>query len=134
MIGSGSGRRVYDLANGYVVKVARNSKGVAQNKAEYQITLRDTSRIFAEVIAISDNFIYLVMEKATKIKSLSYVREYYNVQSNRQLFQINEIRNFYLNNNLLLPDLIRPANWGVIHGRPVVIDYGFTRSVRHNYY
>lgn len=134
MIGSGSGRRVYDLENGYVVKVAKNSKGVAQNKAEYRITLNDMSSIFAEVIAVSSNFIYLIMEKAFKINSLSYIRNYYNVQSNRQLFQKNEIKNFYLNNNLMLPDLLRPANWGVIHGKPVVIDYGFTRNVRQDYY
>ncbi|HHX11997.1 MAG TPA: hypothetical protein GX731_04185, partial [Clostridiales bacterium] len=30
-IGSGSGRRVYDLGNGYVVKVAKNNRGIAQN-------------------------------------------------------------------------------------------------------
>jgi hypothetical protein len=33
-----------------------------------------------------------------------------------------------------LYDLTRPANWGMYNGKPVVIDIGFTDSVRKTYY
>jgi len=46
-IGIGSGRIVYDLENGYVVKVANNNKGIAQNKTEYKISLSDNTNLFA---------------------------------------------------------------------------------------
>lgn len=74
------------------------------------------------------------MEKANKIEDLSYVRKYYNVKTNKELFQIRELREFYESNDLLLPDLYRPVNWGIIDGRPVIIDYGFTKYVRRKYY
>ena len=40
-IGSGSSRNVFDLGNGYVMKVAKNIAGIAQNKSEYRISLID---------------------------------------------------------------------------------------------
>nr|WP_271716029.1 hypothetical protein [Anaeromicropila herbilytica] len=134
LLGSGSGRRVYDLGNGYVVKVAKNRKGIAQNKTEYEISSNDPSDVFARVKAMSDDSIFLVMEKAQRLKDLSYVRQYYHVYNNRQLFQINELRDFYVYNDLLVPDLYRCVNWGMIDGKPVIIDYGFTKNVRRKYY
>lgn len=133
-IGSGSGRRVFDLGNGYVVKVAKNMKGIAQNKAERHISLSDHSNIFAKTIHVSDDFRFLIMEKADRIRDFSGVRRYYNVKSNRELFQLQEIKSVCINHNLLLNDLYRTANWGMINNRPVIIDYGFTQSVRRNYY
>lgn len=133
-IGSGSGRRVFDLGNGYVVKVAKNIKGIAQNKAERHISLSDHSNIFAKIIHVSEDFRFLIMEKAVRIRDFSGVRKYYNVKSNRELFLIQEIRSVFTNHNLLLNDLYRTANWGMINNRPVIIDYGFTQSVRRNYY
>ena len=44
-IGSGSGRQVFDLENGYVVKVAKNKAGIAQNKSEYKISYIDVNKI-----------------------------------------------------------------------------------------
>ncbi len=133
-LGSGSGRNVYDLGNGYVVKVSKNSKGIAQNKVEHQISLTDDSNIFAKVIAKSENNRLLIMEKADRIKDFSEVRAYFNVTSNKELFRLDEIKSVYIKHNVLLNDLYRTANWGMIHGRPVIIDYGFTERVRRRYY
>ncbi len=133
-IGSGSGRIVYDLENDYVVKVAKNNKGIAQNKVENHISLSDHSSIYAKVIKVSEDFRMLIMEKAVHIKDFSEVRRYFNVQSNRELFQVQEIRHVLINHSILLNDLYRTANWGMINNRPVIIDYGFTQAVRRKYY
>ena len=45
-IGIGSGRIVYDLENGYVVKIAKNNRGIAQNKTEYEISLSDNTNLY----------------------------------------------------------------------------------------
>lgn len=133
-IGSGSGRRVFDLGNGYVVKVAKNNKGIAQNEAEYHISSSDQSNIFAKTIQVSEDFRMLIMEKADRIRDFSEVRKYFNVKSNRELFQLEKIRSVLPNYDLLLNDLYRTANWGMINNRPVIIDYGFTQIVRRKYY
>ncbi|SEW45772.1 hypothetical protein [[Clostridium] fimetarium] len=133
-IGSGSGRRVFDLENGYVVKVAKNKKGIAQNEAEYQISSASNSALFAKILQISEDYRMLIMQKAEKIKHISEVWEYFNVKSNRELYNVGEIRYISSEYNLLMADLYRPVNWGRINARPVIIDFGFTRRVRKKYY
>ena len=132
-IGSGSGRYVYDLNNGYVIKAAKNRKGIAQNKAEHEIASKNNTRYFARIAAVSEDYELLIMEKAEKIKSFSEVWDYYKVKNNRELFQIEDLRNMIQNNGLLTVDLQRHTSWGIIKGKPVLIDYGFTREVRRYY-
>lgn len=133
-IGSGSGRRVYDLGYGYVVKMAKNRKGIAQNETEYQIASADHSRLFAKIPHVSKDFNLLIMEKAERIKDISEVWRYFNVKSNKEFFQLEELKNISSKYDLLLQDLSRSVNWGRINGRPVIIDYGFTRRVKKQYY
>jgi len=133
-IGSGSGRQVYDLGNGYVVKIAKNEAGVAQNKSEYNISANDYSNLFAKVVQVSNNFNLLIMEKAEKINNISYVWGYFDVRNKRELFNIKELQNIKNNYNLLLGDFGKKSSWGTINGRPVIIDYGFTKEVEKKYY
>ena len=133
-IGSGSGRKVFDLGNGYVAKMAKNQAGIAQNKSEYKISANDNSDLFAKVIETSDDFRLLIMQKADKINNISYVWKYFNVTSKRELINLKELQNIKRNYNLLLDDIGRKSSWGMIDGRPVIIDYGFTREVMERYY
>ncbi|WP_090093691.1 hypothetical protein [Clostridium uliginosum] len=133
-IGSGSGRQVFDLGNGYVIKVARNRAGIAQNMCEYKISFNDDSDLFAKVIQASNDFDLLIMQKAHKIYNISYVFEYFNVASKRELFNLEELQSIKRRYNLLLDDFDRKSSWGMINGRPVIIDYGFTREVMERYY
>lgn len=133
IIGLGSGRIVYDLDNGYVVKTARNRRGFAQNKAECRIASTDKTHIFARIAAVSDDCKYLIMEKADMINSLTEVWGYYHVRNNRELFRLEKFREALRNNNLLLPDLSRRNSWGKVRGKPVIIDYGFTKEVSRYY-
>lgn len=133
-IGSGSGRRVFDLDNGYVVKVAKNRKGIAQNQVEYKIALSDHSNLFAKILMVSKDYGLLIMEKADRIQSFSYVFKYYNVKSFRELFRLEQIRDNLSQYNLIAKDLTRASNWGIVNNRPVIVDYGFTYLVRRKYY
>ena len=133
-IGSGSSRRVFDLGNGYVVKVAKNRAGIAQNKMEYKISLTDLSNLFAKVIQVSEDFYALIMEKADKIDNFSYVCNYFKARSIIEVLKLKEIQDIHYRYNLLLNDLCRTSSWGIINGRPVIIDYGFTREIRKRYY
>lgn len=134
LIGMGSGRYVYDLGNGYVVKMARNKRGLLQNKAEYQIASANHSRILARIQAVSDDFHYLIMEKADKIREISEVLQYYEVHNFRELFRLEDFKEFTKKNELVLVDLRRLNSWGMVKGKPVIIDFGFTREVSKYYH
>lgn len=133
-IGKGSGRFVFDMNNGYVVKVAKNLAGREQNKVEYKISQDDETGMFAKVIQSFDDYNFIIMEKADKIYNMDYVWRYFNVNNERDfsmLYQIKQIRSRY---NLLMGDLRKKSSWGIVDGRVVLIDYGFTRKVRDRYY
>jgi hypothetical protein len=133
-IGSGSSRDVFDLGNGYVIKVAKNRAGIAQSECEYKISYYDNSDLFAKVVQVSNEFYFLIMEKADKIYNISEVFKYFNVSDKKGLFHLKEIQKIKINYNLLLADFDRKSNWGIIKGRPVIIDYGFTKEVSEKYY
>ena len=133
-LGSGSSRRVYDLNNGYVVKVAKNEAGIEQNKAEYYISMNDFSGIFAEVIDVSHDYSMLIMKKAEKVRDMKIIWNYFYADNKREFRHsrtIQKLRNKY---NLLFGDLNKTSSWGIIDRQPVIIDYGFTEYVERNYY
>ncbi len=67
-IGSGSGRSVYDIDGNYVLKLAKNPKGISQNEVEAQISAYDYNHdIVTIVIKADDNDTWLIAEKARKI-------------------------------------------------------------------
>lgn len=133
-IAEGSGRRVYDLNNGYVVKVAKNPRGTAQNEAEFSISKKSHTKIFSNVLAASKDYRFLIMEKAERIRNIYYVMTYYKVKNVRELYHLKELQEISHDFNLVLRDLGRGSNWGQIDNRPVIIDYGFTMEVRKKYY
>lgn len=67
-IASGSSRDVYD-AGKYVVKVAKNAKGIDQNRKEYEVSSDGYyDDIIAKVIYTAENLSFIIMERAQKIK------------------------------------------------------------------
>ena len=133
-IGSGFSREVFDLSNGYVIKVAKNKAGIEQNKTEFKISNNDDFDIFADIIFAMSNYKYVVMEKAEKIKSINYVWRYFNVYSKNEFSKLSLIRNIKYKYNLLVSDLVKVTSWGIINRRLQIIDYGFTREVKDKYY
>ncbi len=133
-IGFGSCRRVYDLNDGYVVKVARDIRGIDQNRTENSIYQSRKSGFFAEVAAISDNNRLLVMAKAQKIRNMSAVFQYYKVRNLSSLVRINNFTEDIKNHRLSRGDLVRASSWGIVDNIPVMIDYGLTQNIYIKYY
>ncbi len=134
LVGSGSGRSVFDMGNGNVVKFARNRKGLAQNTVEYQISQSSESPLFARIHRVSEDYMLLIMEKADRIRSMTEVLRYLQVKNSYEFFHIQELLDMARAHGLLLNDLYRTVNWGRIGDRYVIIDYGFTRIVKKRYY
>lgn len=135
ILGTGSSRIVYDLNDGFVIKLAKDVRGISQNEAEHKTYLSHKSNLFAEVTAVSEDFKCLIMPKAKKIKNTSTVLKYYKVRSFKSLFKhdkliISDIRNNELSTN----DLFRASSWGIINNTPLLIDYGLTHGLYRRAY
>lgn len=133
-VGSGSGRNVYDIGGGFVAKVARNQRGIAQNEAEYRISLSDSSGLFASIITATPDLRVTIMAKAEPLEHFCAVLRYFRVRDKRELYKIPLIYSALRRHRLVFPDLCRVQNWGVVNGRPVIVDYGFTTPVKRKYY
>ena len=134
LIGSGSSRMVYDLNDGFVIKVAKDIRGIYQNQTENTTYLSQNSNFFAPVVAVSEDNRFLIMPKARKIKYIDTVYKYYNVRSFKSLTMLDSFIDDINDNNLSKSDLIRPINWGIINDVPLLIDYGLTHNIYKKYY
>jgi hypothetical protein len=134
LIGSGSCRVVYDLGNGYVVKAAKDIRGILQNQAEKDTYNSRKSDFFAEITSVSENCKYLIMIKAKKVVSIRTVLSYYKVGNLRQLMLIPAFAEDIKANNIGSGDLKRTSSWGIVNNVPVLIDYGLNRSIYNKYY
>jgi len=74
-ISSGSARIAYKIDDNTVLKLAKNSKGVAQNEVEGQRDYyRDNIGCFAEVYDVDKNYLWLEMQLARKAKPSDFKR------------------------------------------------------------
>ena len=133
-IGAGSSRRVYDLNNGFVIKIARNIKGIAQNEVEYLISGEDSSDILAKVYFVSEDYRYLIMEKANLFNSQDEFLRYFNIGDKKEISNNKLIKAIHDKYNLVWADLYKFTSWGKIKNRYVLIDYGYTLEVCRKYY
>jgi hypothetical protein len=79
-IGSGVTRVVYDLGNGYVMKIAKSKKGIKCNKREvdmYKLSLKSLRKYFAQIIYYDTDYRWVIMKK--------YDRKFRNSRINRRL-------------------------------------------------
>lgn len=134
LIGFGSCRRVFNMNNGYVVKLAKDIRGVEQNKTEYGIYKNSKSLFFAEIPYISEDNRLLVMARAKRIRKMRTVYFYYKVNNINSLLKVNNLYEDLKNNDLGTGDLRRASSWGFINGAPVIIDYGLTHNLFKKYY
>ena len=163
VIGSGTGRIVFDIDGSYVLKLAKNRKGIAQNEVEITIGSYDENKyILANIFDSDDNYTWIVAEKAKKISpkrfkdlvgvDIKYV--YYGVSNmlsnmsynipddiqeiiNDNEF-VNEIHDLCANHSVDIGDLNKLSSFGesVRYGEPsvIVIDYGLNDEVYQEYY
>jgi len=130
MLGRGAGRRVFDMGNGYVLKVARNKFGIIQNRNEYQVNQLYKGRLLADVIAVSSRYDLLVMQTAKALEDITPVLNHFHVKDIKELAQVPELVEFAEQHNLVLREFVASRNWGLINGKPVIIDYGYVKRRR----
>lgn len=157
-IASGSSRTVFEYNND-VIKIAKNKKGLEQNKIEIEIGLTET-KLVAELKQNDSEFYWSVFKKANQLNSdkfesltnfkmseihtyLKYTKDKlrYNIalesdkeqyiKENEIIFNLTKLVEEY---NLSVGDMIRLSSWGEIDNSPVLIDFGLTSEIYKKYY
>ena len=158
-LSSGSSRIVFLSPDKTIIKMAKNDKGIAQNKAEANPKMK--SKYLNKIIGHADNFSWIethFLEKITKPQfkdmtgldfddfgeSIRYGLK--NVSGNSDMekpdnFKQVEKSDIYVelkrigNEFKLMPgDLARISSWGEKDKQPILIDAGLTKEVFSDYY
>lgn len=136
LISEGGCRRIYDLFDGHILKIAKNKKGIIECSNEWYIYNNCSDKYKKFLCPIKDR-ILTKGEKTTKIimNKVITAREYalkHRLQANEILNMIMENKNamdavFYLNREFDVDNyeiLQYEFNWGFLGDTPVIIDYG----------
>lgn len=152
-LSSGSSRVVYLTPNKTVVKLAKNEKGLAQNKAEASPKYK--SKYINKTISSSKDYNWIEVDYLNKItnkefKELSKIE--FNDFCNSLRHELRdkkkpsnfdevskssfykEIVNLINKNDLAVGDVCRISSWGEKDNRPILIDTGLTSKIFEKYY
>ncbi len=158
-LSSGSSRIVYLTPSKTIIKLAKNDKGIAQNKAEANPGMK--SKYLNPIISCAKNHSWCetnYLEKITEKKfqemtklnfddfgdSLRYGLK--SVSGNKDIEKpenfekvsesdiYKELKDIGEKFKLLPGDIARISSWGTKDGRPVLIDAGLTRDIFDEFY
>lgn len=158
-LGEGSSRIVFDLNDGYVLKLAKNIKGQEQNSIENDPELQKT-KLVPLVKNSHKEDVFLISEKASPIKEKEFqsiskinfkdfsetlklnkklddgkieeIPEKYKDVLENEFYQ--EVYNLMNNFDFSPGDLGRISSWGILNNKLVVLDSGLTEEIYRNHY
>jgi len=158
-LSSGSSRIVYLTSDKTIVKLAKNDKGIAQNKAEANPEMK--SKYLNEIIKHAKNFSWIETHYLDKITTTEFEEmtgldfdqfgesiryglkavsgnsdmekpeEFSKVEKSDIYKEVKKIGEKF---KLMPGDLARISSWGTKDGRPVLIDAGLTADVYSDFY
>jgi len=158
-LSSGSSRIVYKAPDGTIIKLAKNDKGIAQNKAEANLKMK--SKFLNKIIGFSKNYAWIQTHFLEKIQvgdfkemtgldfndfgdSISYgLKNVSGASDKKKPDSFDKISKSDIYKQMceigkkfkLMPgDLSRISSWGTKDGCPVLIDAGLTKDVYEDFY
>jgi len=158
-LSSGSSRIVYQAKDKSIIKLAKNDKGIAQNKAEANPKMK--SKFLNEIIAHAKDYSWIQTHFLEKItvkdfkemtdlefddfgESIRYglknvsgntdkdKPKFFDKVSKTEIYK--EMKRIGEKFKLMPGDLARISSWGTKDGRPVLIDAGLTKEVYEDFY
>lgn len=157
-LSSGSSRIVYLTPDDTIIKLAKNDKGIAQNKAESNPKMKSeylnptikhakdfswmethfldkiTVKQFKDMTDIDFDDFGDAVRWALKSVSSNSSSKPDNFKDIEKMDIYKEMKRIGKKFKLLPGDLARISSWGTKDGRPVLIDAGLTRKVFDEYY
>ncbi len=156
-VGEGSSRIVFKFSDDKVIKIAKNEKGIAQNKEESKLELQ--TEITNRVLLADPSGKWIIEKFANKINKLKFEEltsldfndfsktlhyKFNNDSSDwpkpknyediidSELFQ--QVMSLVACNDLQIGDITRIESWGEVDGLAVIMDYGLSRDIYDEFY
>lgn len=148
LINKGTGRYVYNINDEFVLKLAKNKKGLEQNKTEINISKSGKyNDITANIVEYNDEGLYLIQQKAYRITENRF-KDITGLQLQGFLYYIRHNKDwdgdnvkFYNKVNSLVDsfqldrfDIANENSWGIINGNVVIVDYGLDMNTARKLY
>jgi hypothetical protein len=162
-LGSGSSREVFEIDSDWVIKVAKNEKGIGQNEIESDYGVVSMYDFLPKIKEDDGEERFVIVERCEKINAKEFEKltkidfkffcqflSYYNlieVQHKNVKFPENidkelndedsfifQIRDFLGTTDSLPGDFEKLSSFGKRDNKIKVIDWGFTRRVQKTYY
>jgi hypothetical protein len=157
-LSSGSSRIVYKAPNNTIIKLAKNDKGIAQNKAEANPKMK--SKFLNEITDYSKNYVWIQTHFLEKIKvgdfkemtgldfsdfgdSISYGLKNVSESDKKKPDSFDDVSKSDIYKEMcrigkkfkLLPgDIARISSWGTKNNIPILIDAGLTKDIFDEFY
>ena len=158
-LSSGSSRIVYLTPEGTILKLAKNDKGIAQNKAESNPKMK--SKYLNKILGHAKNHAWIETSYLKKITEKQFEKMtgidfddfgecirfgLKDVSSNKDISEpenfeqvskseiYKEMKDIGKKFKLMPGDLARISSWGTKEGHPVLIDAGLTKEVFKEFY
>jgi hypothetical protein len=158
-ISSGSSRIVYSTNKDTIIKMAKNDKGIAQNKAEANPKMK--SKYLNDILSHAKNYAWIEVGYLEKISEKEFKKmtgldfedfgdsiryglknvsgntdkekpkNFDQVEKSEIYKELKEVGNKF---KLMPGDLARISSWGTKDGKPVLIDAGLTKDVFAEFY
>lgn len=138
LLDKGSARIVYLIGDKYVLKLAKNKKGIYQNKKEIEIQeSKKYNDIIANIVEYDENNYYIITEKADKITEELFEDKtklraddfFYYLRFDKK--QDGKNKKFFDRVNSLIKefkldrfDISDISSQGLLDEKPIIIDYG----------
>jgi len=162
-LGAGSSREVFEIDDNWVLKLAKNPKGLGQNRMESDYGLIDMYDFLPKIKDSDSEDRWIIIEKCEKItpkefESLTkidfklfskFLREFERVDRKNLQKKYSEdiiphiddeddfifqIRDLLGSTDLLPGDFEKISSFGKHKGKIKVVDWGFTKEVHKTYY
>lgn len=162
-LGSGSSREVFEYSTDYVIKVAKNVKGLEQNTVESDYGAVSMYDFLPKIKDNSDDGEWVIVEKCDKINakefetltktnweffktwlslfSLDYIRHKqvkYTPEMEKELDNddsfICQLNSFMVNFDIMPGDFEKLSSFGKHNNKIKIIDWGFTQTVFKTHY
>ena len=127
LLEEGSCRKVFAISDELVIKLATNDEGIHQCRVEYKV-YNKAKRHLREYLCpvLWHKYAMVVMERATPLTKITFAPyiEFEGIGHPEQVYR--DLRELSRKHNLLFEDIMSTTSWGILGGKPVLIDYGCT--------
>lgn len=153
-IAHGSSRVVFHFSEDFVIKVAKDTKGLAQNEMEAKIAENNLS-VTIPYHSSDKEFKWIIFQKAQET-DLKEIESKLQIPLSEVNYQMRKMKKSFLESgscinelktpiakdlqiliekhNIAIGDIVKPSSWGIYNNEAKLIDFGLTSEIYQKFF